>query len=82
MNQSDRYLQNFQGAQILYDIHQILLCSAYTIWEQDYVNTNKKQSRPAWEWGYTIVFGNRLLWKKLYKSMPTNKEAVSTPPHK
>ena len=52
MNQSDCYLQNFQGAQILYDIHQILLCSAYTIlrvWEQDYVNTNKKQSRPAWE---------------------------------
>ena len=80
MNQSDCYLLNFQGAQISYDFYQILLCSAHTIlrvWEQDYVNTNKKQSRPAWEWGYTVVFGNQTaFYEKNYTKvcLPTKKQ--------
>lgn len=35
----------------------------------------KKQSRPAWEWGYTVVFGNCLLWKNYTKvCLPTKKQ--------
>jgi len=38
------------------------------------VNANKK-TEPAWEWGYTVVFGNRLLWKNYTKvCLPTKKQ--------